>query len=116
MDQVSLTVLTLILILVAHLVEEVRTGFRKHFPLGEMPIAVFVGINALVYAYCFGTLMLSLRGDPQARSLAWIFGLAMLINGGAHLGMMFFRQKYFPGGLTAPLLLVVGGYLMVLTA
>jgi hypothetical protein len=113
MDGRSSAILLLSAALILHLVEEVRTGFRQKLPVGEMPLPVFAGLNMVIYAFCFATLALSLRGRPWAVPLAWISAGSMVLNGLGHLGMMVSRKRYFPGGLTASLLLLTSGYLIV---
>jgi len=112
MNVVTSAILLLILTLIAHLYEEVRTGFRRKFPVGEMPVFVFVGVNVVLYAFCFSTLFLSTRGHPLAIPFAWIFAVIMLANGIGHIGIMLCRRAYFPGGITAFLLLVSSIYLI----
>lgn len=112
MDRITSTILLLIAVLVMHLVEEVKTGFRKKLPIGEMPKPLFIGINVVVYAFCFTTLFLSVRGNELAIPFAWIFAIAMLMNGIGHIGIMVVRGKYFPGGLTAFVLLPASAYLV----
>lgn len=112
MDAVSATILILIILLAMHLVEEVKTGFRKKTLLGEMPRPLFVGLNILLYTYCVTTLFLSVRGHASAIPLTWIFAIAMLLNGAGHIGIMVVRRSYFPGGITAFLLLPASIYLI----
>jgi hypothetical protein len=106
-------VVLLIAALILHLIEEVRTGFRERFPAGEMSLPLFVAINVVVYAFCFATLILSARDGELATPFAWIFAATMLFNGLGHVGIMLVRRQYFPGGLTAFLLLVISGYLIL---
>ncbi len=112
MDRITYTILILIVALVTHLIEEIKTGFRKKFPLGEMPKPLFVGINIVVYTFCFATFFLSVRGNELAIPLAWIFAIAMLINGAGHIGIMVVKKRYFPGGFTAFILLPISVYLI----
>ena len=112
MDTVSITILIIIILLAMHLVEEVKTGFRKKMLIGEMPKPLFIGLNILLYAFCFTTLFLSVRGHALAVLLTWIFAIAMLLNGAGHIGIMIVRRSYFPGGLTAFLLLPASLYLI----
>jgi hypothetical protein len=112
MDTVSITLLVLIILLAMHLAEEVKTGFRKKMLIGEMPRPLFVGLNILLYAYCFMTLFLSARGHASAIPLTWIFAIGMLLNGAGHIGIMIVRRSYFPGGITAFLLLPASLYLI----
>jgi len=84
MDSMTIIILLLIFILVMHLLEEIKTGFRKNLPLGEMPRHIFIGINIFVYMFCFTTLSLSLVGSELAVPLALIFAIGMAINGFGH--------------------------------
>jgi hypothetical protein len=63
-------------------VDEISTGLRRKLPLGEMPLALFVGINVVVYGFCFTTLILSARdgrlatflpgsSPPRCSSMVW---------------------------------------------
>jgi len=112
MSEISVIVFGLILALLAHLFEEVHTGFRKNFPIGEMPKPVFVGINLTLYTFCFVTLLLAWLGHPLAIPLGWVFALIMLVNGVGHIGIMAYRRAYFPGGITAFLLVASSIYLI----
>ena len=105
MNAICVGVLILIGVHALHLAEEVLTGFRLRFPLGKMPKSMFVSGNVLVFVYAFFTAYLSLNGTPIAVLLAWIFGVGMLLNGLLHLGIMIFKRAYFPGGITACVLL-----------
>jgi len=80
MDGGSVAILLLIAALILHLAEEVKTGFRKKLPVGEMPLPVFVGINVVIYVFCFATLALSLRNSRWAVPLAWVFAVSMALN------------------------------------
>lgn len=112
MDRTSGAILLLIGTLAIHLVEEVATGFRERFPLGEMPRRMFVGINVLLYAFCFATFFLSLRGAALVVPLAWAFAVAMLLNGVGHVGIVLVRRRYFPGAVTGLGLILAAGYLI----
>ena len=113
MDGRSSAILLLILVLLLHLVEEIRTGFRKSLPVGEMSLPVFVAVNVVIYSFCFATLALSLRSSRWASPLAWAFALSMVLNGLGHLCMMLLKRQYFSGGLTAVLLLLASGNLIL---
>jgi hypothetical protein len=113
MDRITSAILLLIAALVVHLAEEIKTGFRKKLPIGEMPKPLFIGINVVVYAFCFTTLLLSARGNELAIPFAWVFAIAILMNGIGHIGIMLVRREYFPGGLTAFVLLPVSAYLII---
>lgn len=99
--------------LILHLIEEVNMGFRERFPTGGMSLPLFVVINVAVYAFCFATLILSARDGELAMPFAWIFAVTMFVNGLGHVGIMVVRHRYFPGGLTAILLLLLSGYLLL---
>lgn len=106
-------ILILIGTLVLHLLEEVKTGFRRKLPFGEMPRQAFIVINVIVYAFCLTTFSLSLVGSELAVTLAWIFAIAMALNGMGHIAIMVARRRYFPGGITAFVMLSVAIYLAV---
>ncbi|HUW14161.1 MAG TPA: HXXEE domain-containing protein [Anaerolineae bacterium] len=116
MDVVVSMILVLTAALLAHLVEEVATGFRAKLPLGEMPRPVFAGLNVLIYGYCFATFFLAARGQRLAVPLAWFLAVIMCLNGLGHIGIMVWRREYFPGGFTAFFVLVASLLLMVALA
>ena len=113
MSNLSASILILIIVLLLHFLEEIKTDFRRNLPKGEMPLGVFIGINVLVYAYCAITLYLSYLNLPLAIPMAWIFAIGMMLNGLGHIGMMVYRRAYFPGGITAFLLIPASAYLMI---
>jgi hypothetical protein len=113
MSNISTSILVLIVVLLLHLLEEIKTGFRRKLPVREMPTGVFIGIYVFVYAFAAITLYLSYLNLPLAIPLAWIFAVAMMINGLGHIGMMVYRRAYFPGGITAFLLIAASAYLML---
>jgi hypothetical protein len=100
----SLVLLTLAEAL--HLAEEVYKGFRRQFPLGEMPLPIFIGINTLIYTFAIITIALSVARHEAYMPMAWLFAIGVGINGIGHLGAMLWRKGYFPGGLTAPILIM----------
>ena len=116
MDRISIVILVLILVLVLHLVEEVRTGFRKKLIIGEMPLPLFAGINVLIYTFCLATFLLLLYGYTLGITFAWVFAAGMLLNGTGHISFMVIKRAYFPGGLTAVLILPLSVYLILLLA
>ena len=61
----------------------------------------------------FDSFRKGIEKNELAVPLAWIFAVAMLLNGLGHIGIMFVRRQYFPGGITAFLLLLVAAYLML---
>ena len=108
MSQTTGVILLMIVALILHLLEETKTGFRR-----KLPLPLFVAINVVVYAFCFTTLIVSAGRGRLATPFAWIFALAMLMNGLGHVGVMVATRRYFPGGATAFLLLLLSGYLVL---
>ncbi|MGD2147799.1 MAG: HXXEE domain-containing protein [Anaerolineae bacterium] len=106
-------ILLTIIALILHLLEEINTGFRSRLPVGEMSLRLFVTINVVVYAFCFTALVLSASGGRLATPFAWVFALAMLLNGMGHVGTMLVTRGYCPGGARAILLLQLSGYLIL---
>jgi hypothetical protein len=74
------SILLHIVVLILHLAEEIRAGFRKQFVTGGMPLPVFIGINVVLYAFCFATLLLAARGARVAIPMAWLFALGMALS------------------------------------
>ena len=116
MSTLSLAILILIVVLAVHLREEVRTGFRHKLPFGIMPRPLFIGINLLLYTFCLAAFVLSFVNNKVAVPMAWVFATAMLLNGAGHIAIMLFNRRYFPGGITAFLLLAVAAYLVYVLA
>jgi hypothetical protein len=102
----------LIAVLALHLIEEIKTDFRRRFPLGEMSRPLFIGGNFAVYLFSLLTLLLAVLGNHLAFPLAWIFAIAMLFNGMVHIVIMIKRRAYFPGGITALILIPCSGNLI----
>jgi hypothetical protein len=113
LDLVSGLILALIIILILHLLEEIKTGFRFRLPFGKMRLSMFIGINIGVYLFCAVTLFLSIFGSALVIPLRWIFAIVMILNGLGHIGIMALKRTYFPGGVTAFLLEAVGIVLLV---
>ena len=107
MPLLTLALILLLVSLILHLVEEIIFGFRKQFPLGEMPRSVFIGINVIIYLFAIVMIWLSYSGHPSSITMAWLFSIAMIVNGLGHLGIMILRKGYFPGGITAIFLIAV---------
>ena len=112
MSVTAILILVLIILLVLHLVEEIKTGFRRKLIIGEMPKPVFIGLNVVIYIFCFATLGLALAGSKLSPVFTWIFALGMLLNGLGHISIMIVWRGYFPGSFTAPLLAIVSALLI----
>ncbi|MFH2056492.1 MAG: HXXEE domain-containing protein [bacterium] len=113
MTALALLIALNLIILVAHLIEEIKTGFFDKFPLGKIPTPLAIGLNSLLYLGILLTIYLALAGNPVAVTLAWVFALLMLSNALLHLGLMLRRKRYFPGGITAGLLLPASIWLLL---
>jgi hypothetical protein len=113
MDALASTVLALIAVLIAHLIEEVATGFRRALPVGEMPRPLFVGLNILICTYCFATPAAAVRGSPVAVPMDWVLAIGMLLNSLGHLTIIVVRRRYFPGGFTAGFLQLASGLVII---
>jgi len=105
MASLAFSLILLSVVLIFHLIEEVKTDFRKRNPIGEVPQPFFISINILIYLYCVVMLFFSFKSNPIAVSMAWIFATIMLLNGIGHTVMMIFRKRYFPGGVTGLILI-----------
>ena len=56
------------------------------------------------------------RGWKAASALTWLWALLELGNGVGHASLAIARKSYFPGVLTAPLLLLFAGWLVLCIA
>jgi hypothetical protein len=112
MNQVSVGIIFLIVVQAIHLFEEVRQDFRRKVPIGEIPKSLFVWLNVAAFTFAIVTLCLCQAEMAIGFVLAWIYGIAMIINGCIHMGMMIHKRGYFPGGVTAPLVLAAAGNLI----
>jgi hypothetical protein len=113
MTKIAYIIIILTAVLLAHLLEEVKTGFRKKFILGRMPKTAFVLFNVAIYSYALITIILAFKNNPVAYQLAWIYGVAMILNAALHIGIMAVKRSYFPGGITAFALLPAAVYLLL---
>lgn len=113
MSPIAWSLLLLVAVQVGHLTEEIKTGFRRSFPLGEMPVVFFVSANVVLYAFCAVTVLLVVRDQSPGIAFAWILAVVMLINGLLHLSVMVYKRAYFPGGVTAAPLIAAAVWLMV---
>ncbi len=104
----------LVFLLFIHLLEELKTGFRLKFPLGEIPLWLFVTLNVIIYSLCI-VLFFQLKRSLESTVLyLWIFVAAMLLNAAGHIAMTIAKRKYFPGVFTSLLILPVSVYFIIL--
>lgn len=74
----------------------------------------FAVINAALVAFAFWCYFFPIRRARHgARALAWFWVALELANGAGHLGLAVSAGGYFPGALTAPLLLAVSLWLAI---
>lgn len=80
-----------------------------NLPLG------FIVVNASVVAFGLWCWAIPVRrGWPAARGVAWFWVLLELGNGIGHSILALSRGGYFPGAITAPLLLILAAWLAAL--
>ena len=113
MTKIAYIIIILTALLLAHLLEEVKTGFRKKFILGRIPKTIFVLFNVGIYSFALTTIILAFKNNPVAYPLAWIYAVAISLNAVLHIGIMAAKRNYFPGGITAFALLPPAVYLLV---
>jgi hypothetical protein len=112
MSSLTFSLIFLIVFLIVHQIEEVKTDFRKRNPIGEISQPLFIGINILICLYCVVMLFFSFRSNPMVVPMAWIFAIAMLLNGLGHTAMMIIKKTYFPGGITGLILIPAALYVI----
>jgi hypothetical protein len=113
MPDLALIVVILTALMAVHLVEEIKAGFRRKFPLGIPPRWLMVVGNAILYIYALMTAYFLYTGTGPGLTTAWIYGLLVLGNAIGHLTIIVVRKKYFPGGYSAMLLLPAAVYLLL---
>ena len=113
MQKIAYIMIVLTVLLLAHLIEEIKAGFRIKFPLGRIPKSVFVLLNIAFYSFAFASILLAFYDRNPALLLAWIYAILMLLNGTVHIAMMVVKRGYYPGGITALALLPVAIYLAI---
>ena len=119
----QLAFLLLVLAQAAHSVEEYVARLYDVFAparfvssLVSNDLAVgFLVVNATLVAFGLWCWAVPVRsGWRTGRGLAWFWALLELGNATGHLLLAFSRGGYFPGALTAPILLVLAAWLAVL--
>jgi hypothetical protein len=121
----QLVFLFLILAQVAHSVEEYFTRLYEVFAPARLvsslvshDLAVgFLVVNATLVTFALWCWAVPVRsGWHIARGLVWFWTILELGNGMGHSALALMRGGYFPGVVTAPLLLLFAGWLAVLQA
>ena len=121
--RVQLVFLFLVLAQGAHSVEEYVTRLYEVFAparfvssLVSDDLAVgFLVVNAVLVTFGLWCWAFPVRsGWHAARGLVWFWTILELGNGIGHLALAMSRGGYFPGVVTAPLLLLFAGWLAVL--
>jgi hypothetical protein len=101
-----------LLVFAAHFAEEYATGFYRQFPAFagyEWPAALFLAFNA----GWFLVMVVAGIAAQRGQSFGFLFILFFAIGGGVlngvgHILIAAILGRYFPGLVTAPLLLVIG--------
>lgn len=120
--RVQLVFLSLILSQAAHSIEEYVTRLYDVFgparfvsSLVSHDLALgFLVVNAALVAFGFWCWAVPVRSGWHAASgFVWFWTILELGNGIGHSALAVSRGGYFPGALTAPLLLLFAGWLAV---
>lgn len=110
----------------AHSIEEMRARLYDFFwtatgvlhstipalPQFRMAADTFAVINMSLIALLLGTVPFVQAGRPWALFLAGVVGVIEVLNGVGHLSAAVFFGGYVPGAASAPLLLVLGFFLL----
>jgi len=121
----QLAFLLLVLAQAAHSIEEYVTRLYEVFAparfvsslVGDDLSLGFLVVNASLVAFGLWCWAVPVRrGWRAARGLAWFWALLELGNGVGHSVFALSRGGYFPGVLTAPLLLLLAAWLAALLA
>jgi hypothetical protein len=110
----------LLLAQTAHSLEEYVTRLYDVFPPARFVSGLFdddrrIGFaiaNVLLIAFGIWCWAFPVRrGWPSARGVAWFWAALEIANGTIHSGLAVARAGYFPGVVTAPLLIATGAWL-----
>ncbi len=121
--RIQLVFLFLILAQGAHSIEEYVAGLYEVFAparfvssLVSQDLALgFLVVNAALVTFGLWCWAVPVRsGWPVAGGLVWFWTILELGNGIGHSTLALSRRGYFPGVITAPLLLLFAGWLVVL--
>jgi hypothetical protein len=117
---VTLAFLALVVVQALHSIEEHSTHLYERlasarFVSGLVSDDLAVGfavVNSGFILLCAAAYWGPVRsGGPAARGIAWFLAWLEIANGVAHLALAASVRDYFPGALTAPLLIIAGGVL-----
>jgi len=72
----------------------------------------FAVANTLLVLAGVGGIFVVRRGGSAARGVAWFWAVLEIVNGVNHIAFALVAGGYFPGLVTAPLLLGSGAYLV----
>jgi hypothetical protein len=116
-----LAFLLLVLAQAAHSIEEYTARLYEVFAPARFVSGLvssdlstgFLVVNAALVGFGVWCWAVPVRsGWRSARGLAWLWALLELGNGIGHATLALSRGAYFPGALTAPLLLVLSAWLV----
>lgn len=110
----------------AHSIEEMRThlyeffwtmtgifhSYLPAFPQFRMAADTFAVLNMISIAVLLGTVPFVWAGRRWALFLAGVAGVIAVLNGIAHLTVAAMFRSYIPGAASAPLLLILGFFLL----
>lgn len=110
----------------AHSIEEMRThlydffwtvtglfhSYVSSFPQFRMSADTFAAVNMTFIALLLGTVPFVAAGRRWALFLAGLVGVMEVLNGLGHLSGAVFFRGYVPGAASAPLLLLLGIFLL----
>ena len=118
----GLVFLFLILTQAAHSTEEYITKLYEVLPPARFVsglVSSNLGVGFLVVNVALVSFGLWCWAFPvrsawhSARAFLWFWALLELANGSAHTALAVSRRGYFPGLITAPLLLLFAGWLVI---
>mgnify|MGYP002777810716 CR=1 FL=1 len=76
-------------------------------PLFEISADVFAILNYLTIALILGSVPAAEKGKRLGFIFMWSWAIIETLNGAFHIGTWVFLHRYFPGGVTGPMLFVL---------
>ncbi|MBV8884266.1 MAG: HXXEE domain-containing protein, partial [Chroococcidiopsidaceae cyanobacterium CP_BM_RX_35] len=77
------------------------------FPLFEISADVFAILNYLMIALMLGLVPVVEKGKRLGLIFMWSWATIEILNGAFHIGTWLFLHRYFPGGVSGPMLFVL---------
>lgn len=84
----------------------------SHFSSFRMKADIFAILNIIIIVIILGSVPFFENRHLWAVRFAWFWAIVEMLNGLMHMTVAIIFSQYFPGSLSAPLLLLIGSILL----